>query len=41
MPGLRWHLSEGKAFQFGFAGIVDEYETFPLPLPMVQFYRSL
>lgn len=41
IPGLRWHLSEGKAFQFGFAGIVNDGVVLPVPLPMVQWYRSL
>lgn len=41
IPGIRWHLSEGKAFQFGFAGIVNDGDVFPAPLPIVQWYRSL
>ncbi|TNF48878.1 MAG: hypothetical protein EP305_04355 [Bacteroidetes bacterium] len=41
IPGLRWHQGEGKAFQFGFTGIVAGSEVFPIPIPMVQWYRSL
>jgi hypothetical protein len=41
IPGLRWHQSEGKAFQFGFTGIIANSEVFPIPIPMVQWYRSL
>ncbi|MDX1652250.1 MAG: hypothetical protein R3277_07150 [Brumimicrobium sp.] len=41
IPGMRWHQDEGKAFQFGFTGVVVENELFPLPIPMVQWYRSL
>jgi hypothetical protein len=41
IPGLRWHQAEGKAFQFGFTGIVFDGEVVPVPIPMVQWYRSL
>lgn len=41
IPGLRWHLEEGKAFQFGFTGVVYDNELLPVPIPMVQWYRSL
>lgn len=41
IPGMRWHQSEGKAFQFGFTGIVYNSELAPIPVPMVQWYRSL
>jgi len=41
IPGIRWHQSEGKAIQFGFAGFIAEGEAFPLPIPMVQWFRKL
>ncbi len=41
IPGIRWHLGEGKAFQFGFTGVVSDGELLPIPIPMVQYYRSL
>lgn len=41
IPGIRWHQEEGKAFQFGFAGISFDGNVLPLPIPMVQWYRSL
>lgn len=41
IPGLRWHQGEGKAFQFGFTGVVAGSDVFPIPIPMVQWYRSL
>jgi len=41
MPGLRWHKEEGKAFQFGFSGIVADGQTIPVPIPMLQWYRTL
>lgn len=41
IPGIRWHQGEGKAFQFGFTGIIAGGEVFPVPIPMVQWYRSL
>jgi len=41
VPGLRWHQSEGTAFQFGFAGILADGEAIPVPIPMVQWFRSL
>lgn len=40
VPGLRWHQSEGKAIQFGFAGIIEGGDALPLPFPMVQWFRS-
>lgn len=39
IPGIRWHQSEGRAFQVGFSGVVADGETFPIP--MVVWYRSL
>lgn len=41
IPGLRLQTESDKAFQFGFAGIVIEGEAWPLPIPMVQWYRML
>jgi len=41
IPGLRLQTESDKAFQFGFAAIVIEGEAFPLPIPMVQWYRML
>ncbi|MFN5912230.1 MAG: hypothetical protein ACK45H_12900 [Bacteroidota bacterium] len=41
IPGLRWHQGEGKAFQFGFTGIYTNRRMVPIPIPMVQWYRSL
>jgi hypothetical protein len=41
IPGIRWHQEEGKAFQFGFAGVAFEGDVVPIPVPMVQWYRSL
>lgn len=41
IPGLRWHQGPGKAFQFGFTGIVYDQEIVPFPVPMVQWFRSL
>lgn len=41
VPGLRWHQSEKKAFQFGFTGVVFDGEMLQIPIPMVQWYRTL
>lgn len=41
IPGVRWHQEEGKAFQFGFTGVVVDGDLFPVPIPMVQWYRTL
>jgi hypothetical protein len=41
IPGLRWHQSEKKAFQFGFTGVVYDGEMWQIPIPMVQWYRAL
>ncbi len=41
IPGIRWHQQEGKSLQFGFTGIINDGDVFPLPIPMVQWYRSL
>ena len=41
IPGLRWNQSESKAFQIGFAGIISNGRTAPVPLPMLQWFRRL
>lgn len=41
VPGVRLHTDYNKAFQFGFAGIIRDNDLFPLPIPMVQWYRKL
>jgi hypothetical protein len=41
IPGIRLHIDENRAFQFGFAGIYAEGEFAPFPLPMIQWYRRL
>lgn len=41
IPGLRWHQEEGRAFQFGFMGLAVNGELMSLPVPMLQWYRSL
>ncbi|MFT6844795.1 MAG: hypothetical protein ACJAUV_000983 [Flavobacteriales bacterium] len=41
IPGVRWHQKEGRAIQFGFTAIVMEGGVAPVPIPMVQWYRSL
>jgi hypothetical protein len=41
IPGIRYHNQPGKAFQFGFTGVVSEGGLFPFPIPMVQWYRTL
>ena len=41
IPGIRWHQEEGKAIQFGFAGIIADGFIVPVPIPTVQWYRSL
>ena len=40
IPGVRIHQTESTAFQFGFAGVFYDNELLPVPLPMVQWYRS-
>ena len=40
IPGMRFHVKDGNAFQFGFTGIITEGEAFPVPVPMLQWYRS-
>jgi hypothetical protein len=41
IPGIRWHQTDKKAFQFGFLGIYSDGEFLPMPVPMVQWYRNL
>ena len=41
IPGIRWHQSEGKSIQFGFLGLIANGEILPMPVPMIQWYRSL
>ncbi len=41
IPGIRWHQDEGRSMQFGFTGIIIDGEIVPVPIPMVQWYRSL
>jgi len=41
MPGFRLQTGSDKAIQFGFAGIILEGETYPVPFPMVQWFRML
>lgn len=41
IPGLRWHQGEGKAFQFGFVGVIENGTALTIPIPSVQWYRTL
>lgn len=41
IPGLRWNQSESKAFQIGFAGIINNGQAAPVPIPMLQWFRRL
>lgn len=41
IPGIRWHQAEGQAVQFGFTGVYNNGDFLPIPIPMVQWYRSL
>ena len=41
MPGIRWHVSEKKAFQIGVSGVIADGIVVPIPLPTFQWYRSL
>lgn len=41
IPGIRWHQSENRAIQFGFSGVITDGEVLPIPIPMVQWYRTL
>ncbi len=41
IPGLRFQTDKNKAFQFGFAGINSNSDWLSIPIPMVQWFRSL
>jgi hypothetical protein len=41
IPGIRWHQDEGKAFQFGFTGLIINGDLLPVPIPTFMWYRSL
>jgi hypothetical protein len=41
IPGVRIHLRERTALQFGFSGIVADGDLLPIPIPMFQVYQSL
>jgi hypothetical protein len=41
IPGIRWQLSEEKAFQFGFTSFSYDGEVSPAVIPMLQWYRKL
>jgi hypothetical protein len=43
IPGIRWHQKEGQSLQFGFTGVMEVSPSYliPVPLPMVQWYRTL
>lgn len=41
IPGIRWHQAKGKAIQFGFTGVYTDSEILAIPIPMIQWYRSL
>lgn len=41
IPGIRWHQAEGKALQFGFTGVYMNDNILPIPIPMVQWFRSI
>jgi hypothetical protein len=41
IPGIRWQLSEDKAFQFGFTGFSVDGDMAPAAIPMLQWYRKL
>ncbi|MBD3636282.1 MAG: hypothetical protein HUJ25_02985 [Crocinitomicaceae bacterium] len=40
VPGVRWHIDSRRAFQFGMTGVVVDNDVLPVPIPMVQWYRS-
>jgi hypothetical protein len=40
IPGIRVHVKDGNAFQFGLTGIITDGEAVPIPIPMLQWYRS-
>lgn len=41
IPGFRWHQSEGKAIQFGFTQLFLDGNLVRIPIPMIQWYRSI
>lgn len=41
IPGIRWHVDQYRAFQFGFTAVAAQGDFFPIPIPMVQWYRTL
>jgi hypothetical protein len=41
IPGVRWHQDENKALQFGFAGLIVNGSLVPVPMPFIQWYRTL
>ena len=41
IPGIRFHQSEDKAIQFGFTGMYSNNSILSIPIPMIQWYRSL
>ena len=41
IPGVRIHVRERTALQFGFTGIVADGNLVPFPIPMFQVYQSL
>jgi hypothetical protein len=41
IPGIRWQLSEDRAFQFGFTGFSIDGDMAPAAIPMLQWYRKL
>ncbi|MCE3228736.1 MAG: hypothetical protein K0S32_3287 [Bacteroidetes bacterium] len=41
IPGIRWQSEPNKAFQFGFTGVIVDGNTWPVPIPMVQWYRKI
>lgn len=40
-PGMRWQFDEKRAFQIGFSGVLARGSLWPVPIPMVQWYRSI
>jgi hypothetical protein len=41
MPGFRWQSGPDRAFQFGFGAISVDNELIPVPIPLVQWFRTL
>jgi hypothetical protein len=40
VPGIRWHQAEGRAIHFGFTALYAGGEFVPIPIPMVQWFRT-